>query len=182
MIVNAMKAVGSADTRCASDEEASLDADAIHTRFKARAPQGSVTAALDEDVLAAFAGAGLSAHPTVLRMLDLLSQPQSDLHACRLVKSAAYKLLQQQHFVRVQYDPLHTGDGLPGTGDFVDIPLAMIQAFAQQDPDGDDGVELAFTKVTKQDCMHITGYSLEQLYDGRGNAVAPPGGKLAVRP
>ncbi len=82
--------------------------------------------------------------------------------------------------VQVEYDLSFWGGDYDGVGQFVHIPLSLIEECALQDPDGDDGVELAFTKVTTQDCIHIIHYSLDELYDQgatlSGIMASAPGG------
>ena len=73
--------------------------------------------------------------------------------------------------IRVEYDPLYTGGDYPGVGEFVFIPLSLIAQLAKQGPDGEDGVELAFTKYTTMDCMHIVSYTLDEYYDQDGERV-----------
>jgi hypothetical protein len=51
------------------------------------------------------------------------------------------------------------------------IPLSLIEELANQDQDGDDGVELAFTKQTTMDCMHIISYTLDEHYNQDGELV-----------
>jgi hypothetical protein len=80
-------------------------------------------------------------------------------------------LNERQLHLRVEYDPLYTGGDYNGVGKFVLIPLSLIEEFAKQDPDGDDGVELAFTKVTKLDCMHIVHYTLDEQYNQDGELI-----------
>lgn len=83
--------------------------------------------------------------------------------------------------VRVEYDPSFWGGDYDGVGQFVHIPLSLIEECALQDPDGDDGVELAFTKCTTQDCIHIIHYTPDELYDQRGNPLRHHGDR-AGRP
>lgn len=73
--------------------------------------------------------------------------------------------------VRVEYDPLYTGGDYQGVGKVVFIPLSLIEELAKQDPDSDDGVELAFTKITGMDCMHIVSYTLDEHYNQNGERV-----------
>ncbi|MCL4222797.1 MAG: hypothetical protein KJZ65_15675 [Phycisphaerales bacterium] len=77
--------------------------------------------------------------------------------------------------VQVEYDLSFWGGDYDGVGQFVHIPLSLIEECALQDPDGDDGVELAFTKTTKQDCVHIIHYTLDELYDQGGNPLGHHG-------
>ncbi len=81
--------------------------------------------------------------------------------------------------VKVEYDLSFWGGDYEGVGQFVHIPLSLIDECALQDPDGDDGVELAFTKTTKQDSVHIIHYSLDELYDQGGNPIGHHGVRAA---
>lgn len=80
-------------------------------------------------------------------------------------------LEERQIHIRVEYDPLYTGGNYEGIGQFVLIPLSLVKEFANQDPDGDDGVELAFTKQTHMDSMHIVNYTLDEHYNQDGELV-----------
>lgn len=51
------------------------------------------------------------------------------------------------------------------------INLFYYKEVANQDQDGDDGVELAFTKQTTMDCMHIISYTLDEHYNQDGELV-----------
>lgn len=77
--------------------------------------------------------------------------------------------------VRVEYDSAFWGGDYDGVGDSVLIPLSLIGECAMQDPDGDDGVELAFTKITTLDSVHIIHYTLDELYDQEGNPLGHRG-------
>jgi len=80
-------------------------------------------------------------------------------------------LAERRIHIRVEYDPLYTGGDYEGVGQVVFIPLSLIEELAKQDPDGDDGVELAFTKQTTMDCMHIISYTLDEHYNQDGELV-----------
>ena len=80
-------------------------------------------------------------------------------------------LAERSIHIRVEYDPLYTGGDYAGVGEFVLIPLSLIEEFSKQDPDGEDGVHLAFTKVTKLDGMHIVHYSLDEHYNQDGELI-----------
>jgi len=73
--------------------------------------------------------------------------------------------------IGVEFDPLYTGGDYDGVAQLVFIPLSLIQEFASQSSDGDDGVDLAFTKVTKLDSMHIVSYKLDEHYNQNGELV-----------
>lgn len=88
-----------------------------------------------------------------------------DVHA-RDVKS------ERQLHIRVEYDELYTGGDYDGVGHFAYVPVSLVEDMAKQDPDGDDGVELAFTKITKMDCMHIVHFSLDEHYNQHGELIA----------
>lgn len=66
--------------------------------------------------------------------------------------------------IRVMYDPLYTGGEYDGTPIAAYIPLDLIKEFARQIRN-DDGVEMAFTKTMKIDCMHIVQYDLDVHYN-----------------
>jgi hypothetical protein len=83
-------------------------------------------------------------------------------------------LAERQVHIRVEYDPLYIGGDYNGVGRFVLIPLSLVDDYAKADPDGDDGVELAFTKITKQDCTHIVHYTLDELYNQDGELIEDP--------
>ena len=80
-------------------------------------------------------------------------------------------LAERRIQIRVEYDPRYTGGEYHGVGQVVLIPLSLIEGFAKQDSDGDDSVELTFTKVTKLDCMHIINYMLDDHYNQDGELV-----------
>jgi hypothetical protein len=80
-------------------------------------------------------------------------------------------LAERRIHIRVEYDPLYTGGDYEGVGQVVFIPLSLIEELANQDQDGDDGVELAFTKQTTMDCMHIISYTLDEHYNQDGELV-----------
>lgn len=80
-------------------------------------------------------------------------------------------LAERSIHIRVEYDPLYTGGDYAGVGESVLIPLSLIEEFSKQDPDGNDGVHLAFTKVTKLDGMHIVHYSLDEHYNQDGELI-----------
>lgn len=80
-------------------------------------------------------------------------------------------LAERQLHIRVEYDSLFTGGDYDGVGKFAYIPLSLVEQLAAQDPDGDDGVELAFTKITKMDSMHIIHYTMDEHYNQAGELV-----------
>jgi len=73
--------------------------------------------------------------------------------------------------IGVEYDPLYTGGDYEGVGEVVFIPLSLIEDFAKIDPDGGDGVEMAFSKQTKMNSMHITSYTLDEQFNADGERV-----------
>ena len=75
----------------------------------------------------------------------------------------------KNHHIRVEYDPLFCGGDYNGTGRFALIPLDLIEKF-NAESEG-DGVDLAFSKTTKIDSMHIVSYSMNELFDENGNPV-----------
>lgn len=75
-------------------------------------------------------------------------------------------------FIRVEFDPAFFGEEeYTSVGQFVLIPLDLIEGMAKQDPHGDDGVALAFTKVTKLDSIHIVNYTFDEIYDQHGDLI-----------
>ena len=72
-------------------------------------------------------------------------------------------------FIRVEYDLLFCGGDYNGTGQFAFIPLNLVNKFSSQSES--DGVDLAFSKTTKIDAMHIVHYTLDEVYDANGNIV-----------
>lgn len=77
--------------------------------------------------------------------------------------------------VQVEYDSAFWGGDYDGVGKFVLIPLSLIGEYAMQSPDGNDGVELAFTKITTLDSVHIIHYTLDELYDQDGTPLGHHG-------
>lgn len=99
------------------------------------------------------------------------------MHGIRLDgpgNAGARRAAQRQLFVRVRFDPLYTGGVYQGLGQFAYLPLALVQAMAQEDLEDDVGVELAFSKTTQLDAMHIVDYSLSELFNQHGEAVDLP--------
>jgi len=80
-------------------------------------------------------------------------------------------LAERQVHIRVEYDTAYTGGNYNGVGEFAYIPLSLVEAFAEQDQDGDDCVELAFTKITKLDSMHIIHYTMDEQYNQDGELI-----------
>lgn len=90
--------------------------------------------------------------PTVLEMyLDDLQREQEEPQG-------------QEDYIRVEYDLVYNGGG--GPYEVALIPLSLVERMAQQH--GGDGVDTAFTEVTKLDYAHIAHYSLNDLYDAQG--------------
>lgn len=75
--------------------------------------------------------------------------------------------------IKVEYDPLYTGGDYAGTGQFVLIPLSVIEA-SKAETSADDVVGLAFRKHTKQDSMHIIHYTMDEVYNQAGELIDSP--------
>jgi len=72
--------------------------------------------------------------------------------------------------VRVEYDMAFWGGDYDGVGDFILIPLALVDSMRGITTD-DDLVDMAFRKTTCQDSAHIIHYSLDELYDQDGEII-----------
>lgn len=75
-------------------------------------------------------------------------------------------------YIKVEFDPLFTGGDYSGVGEFVFIPVSLVDAFCEESPEDFEGaLGLAFTKVTKQDAMHIVNYVSDETYDHQGELI-----------
>lgn len=70
--------------------------------------------------------------------------------------------------IKVEYDATYTGGDYAGVGSTVLIPCARVDALAEKDPSGGDGVALAFTEKTQLDPSHIIHYSVDERYNEAG--------------
>jgi hypothetical protein len=72
--------------------------------------------------------------------------------------------------VRVEYDLSYWGGDYAGVGEFIQIPLALVESM-RSITTADDVVDMAFRKLTHQDSAHIIHYSLDELYDQDGEPI-----------
>lgn len=73
--------------------------------------------------------------------------------------------------IKVEYDPRYTGGDYTDVGDFAYIPVTLVDAFCKEGHDFEDALGLAFTKVTKQDAMHIVHYTSDEHFDHQGEPI-----------
>lgn len=74
--------------------------------------------------------------------------------------------------LRVEWSPEFWGEGdFHGETQVAYIPLSMIEQVAASGASGDDGVDIAFGKVTHQDPIHILSYTFDEVYDEEGELV-----------
>lgn len=88
-----------------------------------------------------------------------------------LDKCARDVLEERQFCIRVEYDPQYTGGDYEGSGQYAYVPTSLIAEMAKQNPDSEDGVALAFTKLTKLDSTHIVRYTLDEHFNQDGEPI-----------
>jgi hypothetical protein len=79
--------------------------------------------------------------------------------------------MNENAFVRFEYDMAYSGGDYSGVGNFALVPLALCYKL---------GSEAAFQQHTGIDPVHIIHYTLDELYDSEGDLLTEGGFKVWI--
>jgi hypothetical protein len=102
----------------------------------------------------------------VLQFLENYEVPGNDYEL--LDQYASEVLSNRTAHIKVLFDTAYFGGDYFDTPGDVLIPLSVIESFRDQDPERGDGVDLAFSNMTKQDPLHIIKYDRLSIFNKFG--------------